>query len=456
MSEPVEQRRGGRRRLIVVAAVVAALVAAGVVIWTNRATEEPHDARPSRPKPTLEPLRLGDQPLWTSEAVTHQFRTDWVRTGDDVLLASHGDVATLVDTTTGASRWTFSDRQDLTGDDAGVSNLGSVTPSLVGAGADLGVITGWDYQTAVCAAGREECGDAAAGDAQGVALLSGVDGHVLWLTTVLGPDTPTGLHGPALVIPVVTDDVAVVAVAADRGDQQAAPPVRTLGIDVHTGATLWETTGGMWPSAAAGDVLLGEQEEPAKTKPDDKLLDKTVVATDLRSGKELWRGARGLGRSQLVVAAKDVVLVKGSTEDEPDVPLHRVLSARSGWPVAELPSGTGAGMGGVMECATDDSTVIACGYDDDRNRPTVAVYRLTDRTVATFPVDFPAKVEHVFAGRIELSGAKQGTVTMDAVGNTIDKGLRLPGRLVDLTEDRAVFLTEDSDPTLEVYPVVSG
>jgi hypothetical protein len=457
VSEPNAEQRGGRRRLFVVVGVAAALVAAGIVVWSTRPAETSDDARPSRPKPTLHPVRLGDQPIWTTAALNQRSSADWVRTGSDALLASHGGAVTLVDMVTGTARWTLESRADLTGTGNRVSNDArtSVTPSLVGAGADLGVLTGWDYY-ADCPAGQEMC-DNSTGDQQGLALLSGVDGHVVWRTTVIDSYTTTDPERPALAIPVVTDDVAVVAVVANKFDPYAAPPVRTLAIDVRTGATQWETTGGMWPSMAAGHTLLGRQREIPDPTPDDEMSAGTVVAADLRSGKEIWRGARGLDRTELMLAADDAVLVRGVTDAAPDVLRHHVLAVDSGRTVAEftdLPSGTGRS---ELTCADDDSTLIACSYRDDRHRDLVAVYRTADRTLTVFPMDFPAYVEHVFAGRIELSGAQRGTVTMDAVGNLIDKGLRLPDGLVDLTDERAVFLTDDhGDPVVEVYPVVSG
>lgn len=42
---------------------------------------------------------------------------------------------------------------------------------------------------------------------------------------------------------------------------------------------------------------------------------------------------------------------------------------------------------------------------------------------------------------------------MDSAGNVIDRNLTLPGRLEDLTDDRATFVTDDGE--VDVYRVVA-
>jgi hypothetical protein len=79
--------------------------------------------------------------------------------------------------------------------------------------------------------------------------------------------------------------------------------------------------------------------------------------------------------------------------------------------------------------------------------------RVDRRSVTTELVDYgDLKVLDAWHGRAQLSGWPHGDAplqfTVDSAGNVIDKDLRLPGRLEELTADRATFVTDEGNEVL--------
>jgi outer membrane protein assembly factor BamB len=428
---------GVRIGRVLIGVVAVAVIAAGVVFFWPDGDPAPA-ARPSRPKPTLTPLRLADSPLWTGDGVL-EFSASGVSVVDATMLVfQSGARITAIDTASGKQRWAIDRGQDLTG--YGGLWLYGVSDLLAG---DSGLLMGWQH-SANCN-DRGLCAEDPR-DQEGLALVSTSDGHVVWQTAVIpsyAPDVTPDTR-PELLLDVMSGHVALVSIGVGMSAfQHNQPPARTMAVDTRTGATLWESQDPMWPREIVGDTVLGEEKAGASGW--------AVVALDLRTGKRTWTRPGGFERSEVDEVAGDVALVRGGTASGPE--RYVVVDAATGRTVTTLAVP-------VTSCDGDGDTVIACASHDRKTfENKVTIFRVDRRTTTTVTVDYQSnlEVDGGWAGRVQLSGSPPGTLdvrkfTMDSAGNVIDRDLRLPGRLVDLTGDRATFV--DDDRGVAVYRVL--
>jgi hypothetical protein len=225
----------------------------------------------------------------------------------------------------------------------------------------------------------------------------------------------------------------------------------------------------MWPSAVAGETIMG-----AVPVPDSPQW--TVVGADLHTGRRTWTRPGGFDEATVEQVAGDVALLRGTTGAASGPDHLAFVDVTTGRTITELDhpekfvefdvSTETDQVEPVLSCGDDDDTLIACAGRDDPSTADevaadddlVAVFRVDERTVTTELVDYGnIRVIDGWHGRAELAGSPPGdpypekSFTMDSAGNVIDKDLRLPGRLEELTADRATFIT---GTVVEVYEVV--
>ena len=427
------------RRWRLAAGAVAALVllAGTVVVWPGG---------PDERQPVLTPLRLAPSPLWTSEDLALDPRpTAADVVGGVMLLQQDGLRITAVDTATGKVRFTLGAGDDVTG--RGGEWPGSAHRVPVTAD---GLVMNWHHR-ADCVS-SEECPPSPT-DREGLALVSAADGRTRWETTIIPsyPASDTNTR-PEVRVDVVTDDVVLVGVGA------GGLPLRTLAVDARSGRTLWEGQDPMWPRAVAGNTVLGAVPVPGGTQ-------WTVAGADLRTGRRTWTRPGDLDESTVLRTAGDVTLLRGRTGTARerlvfvDGATGRTiieLDHPEDYMTAEMSAGPDAELETVTSCGDDGRTLIVCaGRYGTR---VVALFRVHERTVTTVAVDHPElQVVDAWHGRAELRGGRvkgpaDRAFTMDSEGNVVDEDLELPGRLEDLTADRATFVTHQA--TVEVYEVL--
>lgn len=370
---------------------------------------------PERPRPTLAPLRLAGSPLWTYQGA----RNVELRAG--LVLFNHGDQRLLLaDAASGTPFWEFAKGHEL---GAGAHYQESFVPGpgvrhLVGSGDSLGVLV--EHET-------------------GLARVSAADGRVLWQTSVLGQG---GAGGETLNLRAVDDRIAIVSVTDGPPNRPgySGVPVRSVALDVGTGTRVWESFDGVWPSLIAGGMVLGQE---TRGLPDQSavrgLADGTVVGLDLVTGARQWDLTDRFSRSSLVLATADVAVVTGVTAVTPDRRETIVIAVDTGEELASFPVG-------AVTCRSDKRTLIACVSDDD---PRYALYTYTsgDAAVRTAAegAAHGARLHAVLAGRIVLglqtNGGETRWRTLDAAGNTLDRGFEPPGPVRAATDEYAVFQT---------------
>lgn len=446
------------RRWHVLAGVVAAAVLATgtVLVWPEGADDPPPAAKPARPKPVLKPLRLAPQPLWTTKGLGLTPAPSGVITvGGMMLLRQYLLSITAVDTSNWTVRYTLTMADDLTG--RGGEWLGPTDPVPV---SGTGLIMKWEDWGDCDSSGMCSSPET---DQDGIALVSAADGRTVWEKTVIPSYTERDLDlRPGMHVEVVTDDVVLVSVGAGgSADDHEQPPVRTLAIDARTGATLWESHEPIWPQAIVGDTIVGREQTPNGTK-------WTVAGADLRTGRRTWTRPGGLDESSVEQLAGDVALLRGKTGKEPprlvfvDTATGRTITELDhpeNFMSSEMSAGPDSHPETVISCDDDGRTLIACaGKDRTSDDKLVAIFRVDKRTITTEAMDYrELDVVDGWQGRVELRGVRGAgydptLFTMDSVGNVIDRDLRLPGQLEELTPDRATFVTDRG--TAEVYEVL--
>jgi len=445
------------RRWHVLAGVVTAvvLVAGAVFVWPDGPDGPPPAAKAARPKPVLKPLRLAPKPLWTSQGLELDPSPSAVDVfGGTMLIQQGGLRIAAVDMSNGTVRYTLTMGADLTG--RGGTWRGATVPVD-----NAGLIMKWSSQADCGTDGLCEPSEA---HRDGLALVSASDGRTVWETTVLPPYPATDVDTrPDMYVEVVTDDVVLVSVGTDGlSEDHQKPPLRTLAIDARTGATLWESQDPLWPKAVAGDTVVGTVPAPDSTE-------WTVVGADLRTGRRTWTRPGGLDQSSVEQVVGDVALLRGKTGPASTPDRLVFVDTATGRTITELrhpenfieyddPEGAtscGHDGGTLIVCAGRDETsdADAVAADDD----VVAIFRVDSRKLATELVDYGSlHVIDAWHGRAVLSGRLNGDpapqmFTVDSGGNVIDKDLRLPGRLEELTADRATFITSRG---VEVYEVL--
>lgn len=377
---------------------------------------------PERPRPTLSPLRLSDSPLWTYE----DGRNVELRAG--LVLLNHGDQhLVLADAATGLARWELTKGHEL---DDGAQYQESFVPGpgvrhLVGSGSTLGVLV--EHET-------------------GLARVSAEDGSVVWQTSLLEPGWNQVLN-----LRAVDDRIALVSLTDGPPNRPgyAGVPARTVALDVGSGAVVWETTDGVWPSLIAGGTVLGQE---ARGRPDlgptVGFEDGTVVGMDLITGRRLWDLTDRFVRSTLVAATPDVAVVAGVTALTPDRREVMAVSVATGEEVAGFPSE-------VTACDTDRRTLVACVADND---PRYALYTFSsgDRSVRRAAAGGARSVRlaKVKAGRIILAINDAEMVTrwrtLDAAGNVLDARIHLPGLVLAMSNQYAAFAIAPRGPDRKI------
>jgi hypothetical protein len=435
-----------RWHLLAGAVAVVVLVAGAVLVWPDGPDDPPPPAaKQARPKPVLKPLRLAATPRWTSEGLDITSRVASVdMIGETMVVQDTIAQIHVVDMVTGTVLHVFGLGDDITG--RGGERLGdaAVTTS--------GLIMSWASRGGCDTNG--ECDPAQS--ANGLALVSPTDGRTVWEKTV-SPATDQIPPPPHSYTTVVTDDVVLVSVGgAGSVAEPEQPPLRTIALDVRTGATLWESQDPLWPQEVVGDTIVGRIQVAGATT-------WTVGGADLRTGLRTWSRPADLDESSVEGLAGDVVLLRGRTAGGSDRLVF--VDAATGRTITELDD-----VWHYTSCGDDDLTLIVCAgpdktsdadkaaADDDQ----VVLFRVDKRTTTTELVDYGSVVVvGGWSGRAQLSGRLHGNpkpqmFTMDVLGNVIDKDLRAPGGLVRLTADEATFITPDFifAREVEVYEVV--
>lgn len=381
------------RRPLLLAGAALAVVAAGAVTLAAW----PVAQEPAVPRLTGEPLRLGAKPLFAGPEDVR-----FAEGRGDALLFTHGNEhLSVVDAETGSPRW---DDRDISvvryreTDDPGLAPRHLIGP---------GVLVEYGHETDTEA---------------GLMLLSAVDGSVVWQTPVVVAGDPAVQS-----LRAVDDRVAVVTVASSKEFEDPHDPIRTVALDVRTGAPLWESPSGTWAMQVVGDTLLSVASPVAPGGVD--VTPSTVVAHDALTGKPLWSLADRHPWSTLLAAAGEVAVVQTGTE-------LVVVSAGTGAEVASHPI-----EGVTVSCQSDHRTTILCDVSADPD-----VVGIDGAGKLTAFAGRGALWHGVWAGRAFIG--EDRVYTVDSAGRRTGGEGKLPGQLVLLTENRAVF-TRVSDDTAE-------
>lgn len=418
----------GNRKAVFVglgALVVAAAVVLTVIVASG-GSDDPTAAPPpttSRPKPSLAPLQLADQPLWTSGDVLVD-----VGMRDGVVLTMHQkqDHLTLTDVATGKARWSLK-MGDLPG--GGSPDIWQVgAPLLVGNGDSLAALVTY----------REYHADPDTHD-QGLALLSGKDGSVLWKTPTLSSEDEF-----AHLLWAADDTTALVSVSPTN-DLTDVGQVRAIAYDIATGTKRWEQSG-IWPYAIAGDTVLGEESVhtvASRGGYGPQPLAK-VIALDLATGEKRWDLTARFAGSNLVGVGGDVAVVRGPAERSDTRNQNLVVAAKTSQELASISDHER-----IDSCASDGLLLIACHLTNGETYR-IATIRIDDgtTTLSERALASPAEVDAVWQGRIfahRQEGGYDVYFTLDQAGHVIDD--ELPGKLVAISDQHALFSIAGDAPT---------
>jgi putative pyrroloquinoline-quinone binding quinoprotein len=373
---------------------VVAIVAAALLLTSGEEPDTPSSPTSTQAEPDR--LALGADPLWRSDARLIR-GPDGVQLRDGLLLTTTEEAIQAVDVETGESRW----------ERAGVVPAYAMDALLIGHDDDLGVLV------------TEPCG----ASGPGLALLSAADGEVVWRTPIPPAEDCAG-HERRL--RAANDTVALVAVI----QVGSLADVRTVAVDVDTGAVRWEHRGA-WPYAVAGGVALVSTTEPdggtATTTTSVRGATGELTALNVATGEPVWRTTGRYPVAQPVLVADDIVAV-ATADAEGENEALRLLAASSGREVAVL-----SGDAPPHSCATDLDTLIACATVDQ---------------LLTFQVDAPGvATADLTTGVADVRGVVRGWITvrladdtlrvLDRDGNTIAEAP--PGLLLAVVGDVAIF-----------------
>jgi hypothetical protein len=451
--EPRATRGRAKRLFLAVGALaVAVAVVLAVIIVSGGDSVETASPDPAPPStvepesPLLEPLSLGEEPLWTKEDSWVVRNTGGTQVRDGVMLTATPDDFALVDIATGEARWHL-ELGDLPGGDGAVfDGLGSSRPFLVGHGDELGVLV--TYRYGHCESWEE-----------GLALLSGKDGTVVWRTPT-APVEDCQLNHWLQELWAADDRVALVRVVPSAGQTNVAN-ARMVAVDVRTGAKLWERPG-VWPHTIAGDVALGvtSSSEPHLSTPSVGTMvsgsewgivdEGSVVAFDLATGEPRWELSERYPASRLVHVAGEAALVAVPVDPNGHQVRGEVVDVRTGRRIADFGDLTDDDT-----CASDNQALIACSVDP-RFNGTVVTFQADDRSVRTAPRELSGVwALAVQSGRITVKDIGDGSYfTVDRAANPIDENA--PGQLVAMAGDKAIFGSGESGRhVIEVYQVTS-
>jgi putative pyrroloquinoline-quinone binding quinoprotein len=365
-------------------AVKALAVVAGAVLASCSPT--------APPPPLLEPLGVAGKTSWSTPA-----GMTWVDARGDVVLAESPEHLALLDAKTGDTRWQLDFFEPLPGEtEAKWSVPAGSFSQLVGNDA---VLTGYNR--------AEE---------QGLVLLSAKDGSVRWRA----PVQPLTDGLPVWELRAADDHYALVEV-------KRKTRTRTVAFELTTGEVRWQRDD-VWPVGIAGDHVIGATgAQPGRIPGRDAIPLSTVTVLDLATGEDRWDLADRYSESETVRVGGDTVLVRAQKDGDRD-PVSLVLDLRDGRELLDLGRGKRAD-----ECETD-GRLVACAWFREFTVADVASGKKTVLETGAI------RVSAVVDGRIFVSDRHDRGWTIDTAGNVIDD--RLPGDLVDITDDQAFFLQQ--------------
>ncbi len=419
-TEP-EALRGGsrarRRSLLLAVGVVLVVAAAGMMVFGGDESDGSGSAKGRAS--TLEPLALGDEPLWTADRLAGRtmVASPAITVRDDVALLRSYDKFSVLNMATGQVRWSVdpppgSYSAELPGVDGSAWLPALDGPLLRSHDGEPVILTDYWYPPGTSGS-------------NGVVLLSAETGEVLWRKDV--PDL-AGLGAAddhtALIATTTTGDGLGVH---DLGD------LKTLALDMDTGETLWEQTG-VWPDAVSGDVALGHRSLERHPKPSDET---TVVALDLDTGAQKWDLSERLARSELVRAAGDVAIVAGSLPGEPEESTGDVVATDSGTPLHGISGGW---------CYTDGRTLLSCA-EPAAKLGDLNIFDIHEHTMTESKASF-IDVTAVGQNRLFLEDFDDRGYSVDRTGATVDK--KLPGLVIAIS-DRYVMFDIPERKSTEAY-----
>jgi hypothetical protein len=393
---------------------MALVVAAVVAILTGDEPAPQETAEPERP------LSLPAEPTWSTDL------DNWDGTGvdarDGVALFHGGSGLRVLDTDTGTTRWSVDQGAELLGGGGSrwATTVGRST--LVTHDEQLAVLT----EDVRCAACKPEDLQVAPVGEYGLTLLSAEDGRVLWRTVTI----PLGALGGTQAV-VADDRIALVAVAAGNvADGWDA--IRTTAYDLRDGSELWGVVGS-WPLAIVDDVaLLHTGTLPPSVDPGIGVLQQaTVTGVDTATGEQRWHLTDLYDRTELLLVAGDVALIRGADEGKKH-PRGMLVTIDEGQLLDEL------GYGSFDGCGTDGRTLIACPSDGD-----LLTFQVADGRSGTVTTEVEVgRVDAVWEDRIFVSHGP-ASHSIDRAGSLLDENL--PGDLVTRADDVVLFRTEDEE-----------
>ena len=398
-------------------------VTATVAILTG---DETRDAEPRPLDPSVEPT-------WSTNVTAFNALAADARDGL-VLVPEREKGLSLRDGGSGEPRWLIEPEADLPGAD-GVKWLDAAdTPQLVSHDDGLAAL--------VAVQRCDPCSDEdpqSASTELGVALLSGEDGHVLWRTPLV-PGERMATDQARISTFLADDRIAVVGVTSEA--ETAETEVRTIAVAVDDGTVLWEVAD-VSPLAIAGDVVLtvGHPFTMSQTIGAGGLATGSVGAMAADTGEPLWNLRDQYDRSQLVLVAGDVALVRVVGEGKRH-PRGLVITLDRAQVLDEL------GYGDLDGCATDQRQII-CPRDGD-----LWMFQVEDGAVRTVTPEIDVTgVEAVTADRIYVVGSRNHH-SVDLGGRVVDEDL--PGRFVARGDDWAIFQTSAADAADSLEAFVDG
>jgi hypothetical protein len=370
-------------------------------------------------EPELRPLALPAEPTW-SDASPWDGSGSEVRDGSAVLHGGGG--LRVLDTDTGRTRWSVEHGAELPG--GGGSRWASTFgwPRLVTHEEQLAVLTE-DLRCPGCK--PEDLAVTPAGE-HGLTLLSAEDGSVLWRTVTIPSGSPGVIHA------LIADDRIALVALAQGSVADGWETIRTVAYDLRDGSELW-VVDGSWPLAIADDVvLLHTGAVPPSVDPGVGVLQEaTVTAVATATGEQRWDLADLFDRTELLLVAGDVALVRAADEGKKH-PRGLLVTIEDGQRLHEL------GYGSFDGCGTDGRTLIACPSDGD-----LLTFQVADGRSGTVATEVEVgRVDAVWQDRIFVShGPARHSVSR--AGTLLDKNL--PGDLVARADDVLLFRNRDDD-----------
>lgn len=405
----------GRKPIVIAFGLfLAVAVVATIAILTGKTTDE---AEPPRP---LDPAV---EPTWSTGVDAFNNLAVDVRDGM-ALVRGREEGLGLRDAASGEPHWLVGPGDELPGG-GGVRWLdGGHAPRLVTRDGGLAAVVA-DHRCDQCPPGDPN----QARTELGVSLLSGEDGRVLWRTPLV-PAERIAQDQPRISRFLADDRIVVVGVTAD-GDA-AEVEERTIAVAVDDGSVLWEVPDAA-PLAIAGDAVLtvGHPFTMSQEIGVGGLATGSVGAVDASTGEPRWNLRDQYDRSQLVLVAGDVALVRVAGEGKRH-PRGLVITIDQAQVLDEL------GYGDLAGCATDQRQIV-CPRGDD-----LWAFQVADGDVRTISPEVDVdRVDAVTQDRVYVTG-NRNRHSIDFEGRLVDD--HLPGGFVARGEDWVIFQTAENGP----------